>query len=70
MSIFLSRPQCANDVRLNIGDEYSRPNMLFPCDEGTSPGIDTEIIEEIPDIFDALLYDQGDDAGFVLVQES
>ncbi len=70
MSLYMMRPQCLKDIKLNIGDEFRQPNNLDSCDQGTSPGIDTEIIEEVADVFDALLYDQGDDAGFVLVQES
>jgi len=68
MSIFFNRPQHLVDLRLNIGDNYHRPQSLF-FTQGTSPGVDSEIIEEVAGIFDALLYDQGDDSGFVLVQE-
>lgn len=70
MSIYLSTPECFNDVKLTIGDAFNRPNDLHPCFQETSPGVDTEIIEEVEGVFDALLYDQGTDAGFVLVQES
>lgn len=71
MSLYLMRPQCLNKIKLNIGEEHNSPQALNFCDKegGPSPGIDTEIIEEVPDNFDALLYDQGTDAGFVLVEE-
>ncbi len=66
----MMRPQCLKDIGLTIGDEYSQPNRLKICDEDVSPGIDTEIVEETQGVIDALLYDDGTDAGFVLVQES
>ena len=69
MSMFFARPQFIERIALNIGDEYHRPQNLFPGVD-PSPGVDTEIVEEVPNTFDALVYDQGDDSGFVLVEES
>ncbi len=69
MSFYINRPQCMGKTELNFGSEFSRPFKIFPCRQDPTPGVDTELVEEVEGIFDALLYDQGDDAGFVLVQE-
>ncbi len=69
MSIWMQRPQKISDIYLNIGDEYGRPQDIHEGEGGPSPGVDSELIEEVPDVFDALLYDQGTDSGFVLVEE-
>ena len=69
MSLYYNRPQNVINFGLTIGDKFARPQRLFPTGS-PSPGVDTEIIEESAGIFDAMLYDQGTDAGFVLVQES
>lgn len=68
MSMFFARPQFIEKIALTIGDIYHRPQDLFPGVD-PSPGVDTEIIEEVQNVFDALVYDQGDDSGFVRVEE-
>lgn len=58
------------DIGLNIGDEYNRPNNFFPCQQQSSPGVDTELVEEVQGVIDTLIYDDGTETGYVLVQET
>ncbi len=48
------------------------PRVPAPQGEGggISPGVDSEIFEEIAGVFGAVIYDDGVESGFVLVQES
>lgn len=38
-------------------------------EQGISPGVDTELIEETVGVFDSVIYDDGVETGFVLVEE-
>ena len=67
MSLFLARPQDFSNIRLNIGDEYGRPQNIF--EETISPGVDSEVVEETLGVFDALIFDDGTETGFVLVED-
>ena len=69
MSLYVTRPQCRPEVRLNTGDLLHRPNNVFPCEEEISPSVESEIFEETPGVFGGVIYDQGTDAGHVLVDE-
>ena len=66
------RPECLNSFKLNVGSLYNNPESLRFCESSDepSPGIDTELFEEVEGEFGAIIYDQGDDAGFVLVEET
>ncbi len=71
MSLYFAIPQCMARPQLNIGDVYPRPNKLFPCKYDPPPyNGDLEIIQEVEGIIDNLIYDQGTETGFVLVQQS
>lgn len=64
----LNRPQDLTEIQLNIGYFFPLPQTLYPLEP--SPGVETEIIEETPGVFDALIYDEGaGSSGFVLVEE-
>ncbi len=68
MSIFMQRPQFMDDILLNIGSYLARPQDLHEGD-GISPGVDSELVEEVGGTIDTLIHDDGA-SGFVLVQEA
>lgn len=68
MSMFLERPQSIGGFLLNIGSEFGRPQNIFE-EVGISPGVDSELVEEILGVLDPLIYDDGVNTGFVLVVE-
>ncbi len=68
MSMFLQRPQNMDDIALDIGDEYNRPQNVHGVELG--PAGDNELIEETALNFSNLLYDAGTNNGFVLIEET
>lgn len=64
--MFLQRPQNMDDITLDIGDEYNRPQNIHLIE--TPPASDNELIEESVGAFNNLLYDDGTDNGFVLIE--
>ena len=65
--MFLQRPQNMDDIALNIGDEFNRPQNIHNSELG--PADDNELIEETIGVISDLLYDGGIDDGFVLIEE-
>lgn len=64
----MQRPQEIEDILLNIGDQFGRPQNIFEAN-GISPGVDSELVEEVAGLFDTLIYNDGVNNGFVLVEE-
>ena len=68
MSLWLQRPQQIQELLLNIGDEYGRPQNV----DNALPGSDfNELIEETSGVFSNLLFEETPGLfGFLIIDET